>query len=258
MKRFSSLCILISLSLFFVIGCGSSGKMVKNPDTEQAPAQTSMPGPESVTLLTQEQKINYMIGTELGKNLKTFDLTFDMNIVRRGMEDVLDHKPLLLSDTELTDVKQQFSRKAQEKQMAEMKKSAGKNAEEGEHFLSVNKSNPGVVTTASGLQYTVIEEGTGARPKATDKVKVHYVGTLLDGKEFDSSIRRGQPAEFPLNGVIPGWTEGLQLMKVGSKYKFFIPSNLAYGDSGAPQGGIGPGAVLIFEVTLLDIVKDRE
>lgn len=127
--------------------------------------------------------------------------------------------------------------------------------EKGQAFLKENGSKEGVKTTASGLQYIVEKEGDGASPKATDKVSVHYRGTLLNGTEFDSSYKRGQPISFPLNRVIPGWTEGVQLMKEGAKYKFFIPSTLAYGPSGTPGGPIGPNETLIFEVELLKIEK---
>jgi FKBP-type peptidyl-prolyl cis-trans isomerase len=130
---------------------------------------------------------------------------------------------------------------------------ADPNLEKGEAFLKENAKKEGVKTTASGLQYKVLKEGTGKSPQATDKVEVHYKGTLLDGTEFDSSIKRGQPATFPLNRVIPGWTEGVQLMKEGAKYQFTIPSKLAYGESGTPGGPIPPNATLIFEVELISV-----
>jgi FKBP-type peptidyl-prolyl cis-trans isomerase FkpA len=145
-------------------------------------------------------------------------------------------------------------RKLQASQQAKQKEAAEKNKAEGEKFLADNAKKPGVKVTASGLQYQVIKEGTGAKPAATDQVSVHYTGTLIDGTKFDSSYDRNEPAKFALNGVIPGWGEALQLMKVGSKYKLFIPSNLAYGDRGTP-GPIGPNAALIFDVELLEIVK---
>ena len=130
---------------------------------------------------------------------------------------------------------------------------ADPNLEKGEAFLAENAKKEGVKTTASGLQYKVLKEGTGKSPKDTDTVQVHYKGTLLDGTEFDSSIKRGQPAEFPLNRVIPGWTEGVQLMKEGAKYQFTIPSKLAYGERGTPGGPIPPNSTLVFEVELLSI-----
>jgi FKBP-type peptidyl-prolyl cis-trans isomerase FkpA/FKBP-type peptidyl-prolyl cis-trans isomerase FklB len=151
-------------------------------------------------------------------------------------------------------VQQAFGQKLQAKREAEMQAAAQKNREEGEAFLAANKGKPGVETTASGLQYKVETAGNGPRPASTDTVKVHYTGTLLDGTKFDSSVDRGQPAQFALNAVIPGWTEALQLMPVGSKYTLWIPSDLAYGDRGTP-GPIGPNATLKFEVELLEIVQ---
>jgi FKBP-type peptidyl-prolyl cis-trans isomerase len=222
---------------------------------------------------TPVQKYSYMVGTDFGKmieqnianTVQSIGVPMDTAALKWGMQDVLQKREKLMTEAELASVKQAFDtlmqKKQKEMQMAQQEKQAQmsgngpKNKEDGELFLAANKKKPGVTVTASGLQYEVIKKGTGVKPKATDKVKVHYVGTLIDGKEFDSSIKRGQPVEFPLNGVIPGWTEGLQLMPVGSKYKFVIPSKLAYGEAGAPQGGIGPNSVLIFEVELLDILK---
>ncbi|HWS27505.1 MAG TPA: FKBP-type peptidyl-prolyl cis-trans isomerase, partial [Xanthomonadales bacterium] len=161
----------------------------------------------------------------------------------------------LMTEAEMQEVSNQFRTIVQTKRQAAQAKAATENKAKGDEFLAKNKTAPGVKTTESGLQYSVIKEGTGAKPKATDQVKVHYVGTLLNGTKFDSSIDRGQPATFPLNGVIPGWTEALQLMTVGSKYKLVIPGSLAYGEQGQPQGGIGPNEVLIFEVELLEILN---
>jgi FKBP-type peptidyl-prolyl cis-trans isomerase FkpA len=222
---------------------------------------------------TPMQKYSYMIGTDFGKmieqnitnTVQSIGVPIDTNALKWGMQDVLQKRAKLLADAELATIKTSFDTLMQKKQQemaaaqqekqAQMSANAPKNKEEGEAFLAANKKKAGVTVTASGLQYEVIKKGTGAKPTKADKVKVHYVGTLIDGKEFDSSVKRGQPVEFPLANVIPGWTEGLQLMNVGSKYKFVIPSNLAYGESGAPQGGIGPNSVLIFEVELLDIMK---
>jgi FKBP-type peptidyl-prolyl cis-trans isomerase len=142
----------------------------------------------------------------------------------------------------------------QEKAAAERGAASKTNREKGEKFLAENKGKEGVMSTASGLQYKVVRQGTGAKPTASNTVKVHYEGKLLDGKVFDSSYQRNEPIEFPLNGVIAGWTEGVQLMSVGSKYTFFIPSDLAYGEQGG-GGDIGPNEVLVFDVELLDITK---
>jgi FKBP-type peptidyl-prolyl cis-trans isomerase len=139
--------------------------------------------------------------------------------------------------------------------LAKNKSAGDKNKKEGEAYLAANAKKPGVKTTESGLQYKVLKAGDGATPKKTDTVRVHYHGTLTDGTVFDSSVERKQPAEFPVNRVIPGWTEALQLMKVGDKWQVTIPSDLAYGEQGTPGGPIGPNSVLVFEVELLDIVK---
>ena len=160
-------------------------------------------------------------------------------------------KPLMASDQVMA-VQQEFSKTMQEKQMAEMKAESEKNTKEGSEFLAKNKSEKGVVTTASGLQYTILKQGTGAKPTATDIVSVNYRGTFIDGKEFDNSYTRGQPATFPVNGVIPGWTEALQLMPVGTKVKLFVPGNLGYGERGMGQQ-IPPNKTLLFEVELLSI-----
>jgi FKBP-type peptidyl-prolyl cis-trans isomerase len=156
-----------------------------------------------------------------------------------------------MSQTEINIFMAALQKKAQEKAQAAMQVAGAENSKVGQAFLDANKEKDGVKVTDSGLQYKVIMEGDGAKPKATDKVKVHYSGTLIDGKEFDSSYKRDQPAEFMLNQVIKGWTEGVQLMNVGSKYEFYIPSGLAYGPNGPPS--IGPDQTLIFTVELLDI-----
>ncbi|NLE00205.1 MAG: FKBP-type peptidyl-prolyl cis-trans isomerase, partial [Fibrobacter sp.] len=159
-----------------------------------------------------------------------------------------------IPDEQILELQRNFSIELQKKNQESQRAAGEKNLNEGKLFLENNKNNPGVKTTASGLQYIVIKEGKGAHPKATDNVKVHYRGTLLDGKEFDSSYRRGEPAVLALNQVIPGWTEGIQLMTPGSNYKFFIPAELAYGDRQAGPD-ILPNSTLIFDVELISIEK---
>lgn len=206
-------------------------------------------------LTTEKDKVSYMVGMDLSNGLQQIKGEIDPAIVAQALQDALKGGKTLLTAEEALAIRQSFVQKMQA-QMAEKQAAAGnKNKADGEAFLAANKSKPGVKTTASGLQYQVIKEGTGKKPGPNDQVKVHYLGTLIDGTKFDSSYDRGQPAQFALNGVIPGWTEALQLMPVGSKYKLFIPGNLAYGEQGQPQGGIGPNEVLIFEVELLEILN---
>jgi FKBP-type peptidyl-prolyl cis-trans isomerase len=193
-------------------------------------------------------KVSYIIGQNIGKQLKGQAGEIDADTVLRGIKDALAGKSLM-TDQEIADAQTEF-RKVQIAKQAEV---GDKVKKEGEVFLAENKKKEGVKTTASGLQYQVLREGTGKSPKATDTVTVNYEGKLIDGRVFDSSYKRGEPTTFPLNRVIPGWTEGLQLMKVGSKYRLFIPSELAYGARPQPGGVIRPNDALIFEVELLDV-----
>jgi FKBP-type peptidyl-prolyl cis-trans isomerase FklB len=202
---------------------------------------------KSPQLKDQKDKVSYSIGMNIGFNLSRQKVDVNPDILAAGIKDALAGKPQLTPD-QVKEVMAQF-----EKDMEAKQKQAGeKNKTEGAKFLEDNKKKSDVKTTASGLQYKVIKEGTGAKPKATDTVSVNYRGTLIDGTEFDSSYKRGQPATFPLNGVIKGWTEGVQLMKAGSKYQFFVPADLAYGER-AVSPDIGANATLIFEVELLEI-----
>jgi FKBP-type peptidyl-prolyl cis-trans isomerase FkpA len=205
-------------------------------------------------LTTEKEKVSYMVGMDLSNGLAQIKDEIDPAIVAQALQDALKGGKTLLTQEEALAVRQAFVQKMQTAQAEKQKAQATTNKAEGEKFLAANKSKPGVKTTASGLQYQVIKEGTGKKPSATDQVKVHYLGTLIDGTKFDSSYDRGQPAQFALNGVIPGWTEALQLMTVGSKYKLFIPSDLAYGEKGTP-GPIGPNSTLIFEVELIEILN---
>lgn len=196
--------------------------------------------------------VSYAYGTMIAKQLKQMGIAVDQAELSKGISDTLEGKQPRFSQAEAQKVIMAFQEKKMKEDEANAAGAAGKNKEEGAAFLAKNGKREGVTTTKSGLQYEVLKKGDGAKPAATDTVKVHYHGTLLNGTVFDSSVERGEPTTFPLNGVIPGWTEGVQLMNVGSKFKFAIPSNLAYGDRGA-GGDIGPGATLIFEVELLAI-----
>jgi len=201
------------------------------------------------------EKVSYSIGLRMGQNFAGDDIEVDLSWLTQGIEDGLkeDAEPAI-SANEQREAMIQFQKELQEKQLAKAKEEGKKNKEEGETFLAENKKKEGVKVTDTGLQYKVIEEGDGASPKPTDTVKVHYHGRLIDGTVFDSSVERGEPEQFPVNRVIPGWTEALQKMKVGGKWKLFIPPDLAYGERRA-SGDIGPNSVLIFDVELLDIVE---
>ncbi len=207
------------------------------------------------SLKTEKDKQSYMVGMSFGKQLREIKDDVDLTVVQAGLADAFGGATTKLTEAEAQTISGEFRTMLQSKREAEKAKAGGENQKKGDEFLAKNKTAAGVKTTESGLQYSVMTEGKGVKPKANDQVKVHYVGTLLNGTKFDSSIDRGQPATFPLNGVIPGWTEGLQLMPVGSKYKFFIPGKLAYGPEGQPAGGIGPNEVLVFEVELLEILN---
>ena len=231
---------------------GTAAENAAKPD-----AAGKIPGLE-----TDKEQVSYMIGMEMGKSLKPIKDEVDLKIVHQAMQDVVNDKKLLLNDEQMAKVMQTFSAKMQAKQQEEMVKKQAEMAEQGKKnvelektFLTANGKKPGVVTTASGLQYQIITQGTGPKPKVDDRVSVHYAGTLLDGTEFDSSYKRNEPAQFVLGSVVPGWKEALQLMPVGSKYKLWIPSKLGYGESGTPGGPIPPNSTLVFEVELLQIAK---
>jgi FKBP-type peptidyl-prolyl cis-trans isomerase FklB len=206
------------------------------------------PGEDKPQLKELKDKVSYSIGLDLGFNFKKQNLELNTDALLAGVKDALSGKQPLLSESEVKETMTALTKQLEEKQKA----AAEQNVKDGEKFLAENKTKEGVKTTASGLQYKVIKEGTGPKPKATDSVVAHYRGTLINGTEFDSSYKRGQPATFPLSGVIKGWTEGLQLMKVGSKYQLFVPSSLAYGDR-AMGPDIAPNSTLIFEVELVGI-----
>ena len=202
-----------------------------------------------VALTSDTDSLAYVLGLGYGDYLKTLPVDIDLAILFRGIEDKMANTEQLITGENATQVRIALGQQVQEKKMQEL---ANRNAEEAKAFLDKNRERSGVLQTASGLQYEVLTQGNGQKPTAASTVRVHYVGTLLDGTVFDSSRKRGESISFPLGNVIAGWTEGLQLMPLGSTYKFFIPSRLAYGERGSPPD-IGPNSVLIFEVELLGI-----
>ena len=203
-------------------------------------------------LKDQKDKASYSIGYDIGETFKKQKIELNVDALIAGLKEALGGKEASLSKEDREKTLQAFQKEMMEKQIAASKEAATKNQAEGEKFLAENKTKDGVKTTASGLQYKVLKEGSGPSPKESDTVVTNYRGTLIDGTEFDSSYKRDKPAEFPVNRVIKGWTEALQLMKPGAKYQLFIPSALAYGERGAGQL-IGPNATLIFEVELVSI-----
>jgi len=203
-------------------------------------------------LKSEKEKLSYSVGMDIGSNLKRQSIEVDPELLAKGFKDSYSGGKTLLTEEESRQAIQNFQKQMMAKQAEAMKQQAEKNKAEGEKFLAENKGKEGVKATASGLQYKVIRAGTGSSPTADNTVEVHYRGTLIDGKEFDSSYSRNQTATFPVSGVIPGWTEGLQLMKEGGKYMLFVPSNLAYGERGAGRD-IGPNATLVFEVELISV-----
>ena len=220
--------------------------------------QATRPRIQSVLVLkTPKDKLSYALGMNLGNNLHKETVDIDAAIVLRGLKDALAAGKTLLTEDEARAALTQLQTEVRGKQQEKMKVAGEMNKKESVEFLAANKAKEGVVTLPSGLQYKILTAGTGPKPAVSDTVVCNYRGTLISGTEFDSSYKRGQPASFPVNGVIKGWTEALQLMPVGSKWQLFVPSEMGYGDRGA-GADIGPGATLIFEVELLSIQgKDK-
>jgi FKBP-type peptidyl-prolyl cis-trans isomerase FklB len=211
-----------------------------------AASQTASP------LSTQKDKVSYAIGMSIGANLHKQAVDVDPKVLEQGLQDAFSGGKTILSEDEARATLTEFQTEMRQKQQEKMQQVSAENKKEGEAFLAANKAKEGVVTLPSGLQYKIETAGTGPKPTTGDTVVCNYRGTLIDGKEFDSSYKRGQPATFPVSGVIKGWTEALQLMPVGSKWQLFVPSDLAYGERGT-GADIGPNATLIFEVELLSI-----
>ena len=203
-------------------------------------------------LMTTQDSVSYAIGMNIGKNFKAQKVEVSVDAVAQGIRDILDSAKVKMTDEQVMACMTAFQQKMTAKQQEEAAKAGVQNRKDGEAFLAANKSKTGVQTTASGLQYKVVKMGNGPKPTPDQTVTVNYKGTTIDGKEFDSSYKRGEPAEFGVTQVIPGWIEGIQLMPVGSKFEFYIPANLAYGDRGAGET-IPPGSTLIFEVELLSV-----
>ncbi len=246
---------------------GNSTKTAAPATAKKTPApaasgthKTAATAGKAATLKDPRAKASYAIGMNLGNSLKKQSVDVDANLVAQGVKDAMGTGKTLLTEDEANAALAVLQASLKEKQKAKMEQAAEKNRTDGAAFLAANKAKPGVVTLPSGLQYKIITEGTGPKPKLEDSVQCNYRGMLIDGKEFDSSYKRGQPTTFPVNRVIPGWTEALQLMPVGSKWQLYIPSNLGYGAQGA-GGDIGPNSTLIFDIELLAIpsaVKDSK
>lgn len=227
-------------------GAGQKSSSAAVPNAP-APKTDTAPSP----FKTQKEKVSYAIGMQIGSSIARQSVEVDPDVLARAIKDSIAGKTVMTEEearATLTQLQGEMRAKMQEKAT----QAGAANKKEGEAFLAANKTKEGVITTPSGLQYKVLKQGTGPKPTTTDKVVCNYKGTLINGKEFDSSYKRGEPATFPVNGVIKGWTEALQLMPVGSKYQLFIPADLAYGERGA-GADIGPDATLIFEVELLSI-----
>jgi FKBP-type peptidyl-prolyl cis-trans isomerase FklB len=222
-------------ALVLLMGSGCSGK-------EQA----------AVKMESLQDKVSYGIGLRIGRDFKAQQVELNPDLLMRGIKDGLGDVEPLLTEEQIRETMVAFQQEMIEREKTRLEEASTKNAAEGKKYLEANAKKEGVVTLPSGLQYKVITEGTGKQPTAENIVKVHYRGTLIDGTEFDSSYERNEPAEFPVGGVIPGWTEALQLMKEGAKWQLVLPAELAYGERGAGPR-IGPNATLLFEVELLEV-----
>jgi FKBP-type peptidyl-prolyl cis-trans isomerase FklB len=230
--------------------CGAEEPATRTEAPAQEPA-VKTPA-EASAFKTQKEKVSYALGMAFGRNMKSQGIDLDPDVFIRAYKDTLSGTKPPMTDEEAQQTMSAFQTEMVAKQQEEVKKKGEEQKAKGEAYLAENKKKEGVHTTASGLQYKILKEGDGKKPAAGDTVTVNYRGTFVDGTEFDSSFKRNEPASFPVSGVIPGWTEALQLMKTGSKYEIVIPSNLAYGEKGA-GGVIPPNATLVFEVELISI-----
>jgi FKBP-type peptidyl-prolyl cis-trans isomerase FklB len=238
------------LTLVVLVSCALLFAQQQTAPAQTAPTQTApaQKGPA----MSEKEKTSYSIGLNIGMNLFEQDVQVDVASLTKGIQDGLANSKPALTEDEIRTVLTNLQKEVQTKQEGKRKAVADKNSKEAEAFLTANKAKTGVVTLPSGLQYKIITEGKGPKPAATDTVVTHYKGTFIDGKQFDSSYERGEPATFTVNGVIAGWTEALQLMPVGSKWQLFVPSKLAYGEKGF-QNVIPPNAALVFDIELVSI-----
>lgn len=245
---------MLAAPLAFAVDADKEGPTSPTPVAGTTPVPTPSPTPDVPIgpLKNQKDKASYAIGLDIGSTMKRQAIEIDEALMAKGVHDGITGATPILNPEQSKAVMSTFQKEMMERQAAIRKAQGEKNAAQSKKFLEENKKKPDIKTTASGLQYKVIAEGKGAAPKETDTVEVNYRGTLVDGTEFDSSYKRGKPAKFPVNRVIKGWTEGLKLMKPGSKYIFYIPPDLGYGERGAGEF-IGPESVLIFDVELLTV-----
>jgi len=232
----------------------ATGATTKTP-AKKAPATAAK---STFALKTQKDKASYALGMNIGSGLHRQGIPVDAAIVARGLRDAMGGSKTLMTEDEMKATLQQLSADVHKAQDAKLHAAGEASRKEADAFLTANKAKPGVTALPDGLQYKVLKEGSGPKPTASDTVSVNYRGTLLNGTEFDSSYKRGQPASFPVGGVIKGWTEALQLMPVGSKWELYVPADLAYGDNPPPGSGISPGSTLVFEVELLSIGEQKK
>lgn len=239
-----------------IAGCQPADEAATDEAATATEAGATDGGLKIAGLETEKEQVSYMIGLDLAKSLEPVKDEVDLETMTKAMKAGLAGEAPLMTEEQAAQVRETFGQKIQAQRIAEAMAAAKKNQEAGQAFLAENAKRPEVTTTESGLQYEVLTKATGPSPSPTDTVRVHYKGTLLDGTTFDSSYERNEPVVFSLQQVVPGWQEGIALMPVGAKYRFWIPSELGYGEKGTPGGPIGPNETLVFEVELLDIVED--
>jgi FKBP-type peptidyl-prolyl cis-trans isomerase FklB len=249
----------IRITLVALLMCSAFASYAEDAKPSPSPAAST---PPTSAIKDDKDKVSYSLGVDIGRTLQKFQLDLNESALSQGIADVLGNKPMALTDQELQETLQAFQQKMMQKQQEamskkqeEMKGVAEKNKADGKKFLDDNAKKTDVKTTASGLQYKVIKEGSGDKPKDSDVVETNYRGTTIDGKEFDSSAKHGSSFSFPVNGVIKGWSEALKMMPVGSKWQLYVPPDLAYGDEGYGDD-IPPGSTLVFDVELLGIKKN--